>query len=334
MITDARVLQSEFVPKDVVHRDAEINHLSSALQPITDGERGETAFLFGPSGTGKTCIAQYTTTKLRESVIDLNYQYVNCWEDHSRFKTLYRVLEGIGRTVDIHRQSTPKDVLLDRIRDYNGPPYVVILDEVDQLEDKSLLYDLYRIRNLTMILIANQEEELFSEIGNRLTSRLRPSARVHFDKYGTTELVEILRDRVRWGLQDDVIEPRQLKLIADASGGDARVAIGILRVAARNASHSGTSTISDGVIEDAVSEAKAEVTQKNIEKLTDDQRLLYDIITDHGETKPGNLYEEYQERASDPRSKRMVRNYLQKMCHYNLIEAEGQNRGRRYRVVS
>jgi Cdc6-like AAA superfamily ATPase len=84
------------------------------------------------------------------------------------------VLEGIDRTVDIHRQSTPKGVLLDRIRDYNGPPYVVILDEVDQLEDKSLLYDLYRIRNLTMILIANQEEELFSEIGNRLTSRLRP----------------------------------------------------------------------------------------------------------------------------------------------------------------
>jgi Cdc6-like AAA superfamily ATPase len=78
MITDAHVLQAEFVPKDVVHRDGEINHLSSVLQPITDGERGETAFLFGPAGTGKTCVSQYTTTKLHESVIELNYQYANC----------------------------------------------------------------------------------------------------------------------------------------------------------------------------------------------------------------------------------------------------------------
>lgn len=69
-------------------------------------------------------------------------------------KALHRLLDGIDSTVDVHRQSTPKDVLLERLRENDDTPYVVILDEVDQLEDKSLLYDLYRIPHLTMILIS------------------------------------------------------------------------------------------------------------------------------------------------------------------------------------
>nr|WP_281273042.1 AAA family ATPase [Halalkalicoccus subterraneus] len=114
MITDARVLQPEFIPQEVKHRDAEVNYLSSVLQPILDGRTADPSFLHGPSGAGKTCIAQYLVEQLRENVVELNHQYVNCWEDHSRFKTLYRLLDGINQTVDIHRQSTPKDVLLER----------------------------------------------------------------------------------------------------------------------------------------------------------------------------------------------------------------------------
>jgi hypothetical protein len=107
----------------------------------------------------------------------VNYQYVNCWEDYNRFKTLYSILEGINKTIDIHRQSTPKDVLLDRLRDYTGSPYVVILDEVDQLQDRRLLYDLYRVQNLTMILIANNDTEVFSGVDDRLSSRLTTATR-------------------------------------------------------------------------------------------------------------------------------------------------------------
>jgi len=53
-ITDARVLQPEFIPREVQHRDAEVNYLSSVLAPITDGRRADPALLYGPSGVGKT----------------------------------------------------------------------------------------------------------------------------------------------------------------------------------------------------------------------------------------------------------------------------------------
>jgi orc1/cdc6 family replication initiation protein len=334
MIQDARVLQPEFVPKDIVHRTHQVNTLSAALDPVTDGEQGETSLLYGPSGTGKTCIARYLTEKLHESVIDLNTQYVNCWEDYSRFKTLYRILDGIDRTMNVHRQSTPKDELLERLRKYNDAPYVVILDEVDQLEDKSVLYDLNRTPNLTLILIANQEEELFDPLSPRVSSRLKAASRIEFSRYGTDELVGILEPRVRWGLHEDAITPVQLELIAETAAGDARVGLEVLRVAARQAEHQGLDTIPDDVIRNAVPEAESEIRKRNVDVLTEHQRVLYEVITDYGEIAPSNLYAEYRNRVDDPKSDRMVRNYLRKMERYNLVRAEGQNRGRTYHSVS
>jgi orc1/cdc6 family replication initiation protein len=333
MITDARVLQPEFIPREVTHRDAEVNTLSSVLQPILDGNSTDPVFLHGPSGVGKTCIAQFTVERLRENVVDLNHQYVNCWEDYSRFKTLYTLLEGINKTIDIHRQSTPRDQLLDRLRDYDGPPYVVILDEVDQLEDKSLLYDLYRIRGLTMILIANNEQGVFADVDDRINSRLANATRIHFRQYHHDELVAILQDRVRWGLNPDVIDMKELDSIANNAAGDARVAIGILRQAARTANAQQMNEISEDVIRKVTPEAKSEIKQKTVDRLTTHQEVLYETITEYGEISPNKLYEEYCNRVGDPKTQRMVRNYLSKLEHYNLIEAEGNTRGRTYRTV-
>jgi Cdc6-like AAA superfamily ATPase len=239
MIADARPLQPEFVPGDVRHRDAEINTLTSTLEPVLDGHHTEPALLYGPSGTGKTCIARHAVDCLRKEVVGLNTQYVNCWEDYTRFKALYRLLEGLDQSFDVHRQSTPRDELLDRLRDALNDPYVVILDEVDQLEEKEVLYDLHRVSGLSLVLVANAEEELFAELEERVASRFKTATRIHFDRYTEEELVAILEDRVRWGLHKDAVTDDQLRSIADAAGGDARVAIGTLREAARIADQQG-----------------------------------------------------------------------------------------------
>ena len=69
------MLQDDFIPKDVAHRDPEVNRISNALAAITDGDSGETTFLFGPSGVGKTCLAQFVTERLREQILDLETCY-------------------------------------------------------------------------------------------------------------------------------------------------------------------------------------------------------------------------------------------------------------------
>ncbi len=212
--------------------------------------------------------------------------------------------------------------------------YVVVIDEVDQLTDKSLLYDLYRIQQLTMVLIANREEELFKDLNGRLNSRLSGCERIQFSSYTHEQLVSILDDCVEWGIQPDVIDRDQLSTIADAASGDARQAIETLRQAAKTAHQNQLDKITDSVIEDAILEATSEIRQKSLSKLTQDQRVIYEIIEASDPISSKALYKEYTEQIDDPVSKRMMRNYLDKMKHYNLITGMGATRSRTYSLQS
>ena len=333
MIRDARVLRAGFVPREVEHRDAEVNHLSSVLEPITNGEPADTAIVTGPSGVGKTCVSKFVTERLREEVLDVEATYVNCWRNYSRFRTLYQILDDIGATIDIHRQSTPHDELIDRLQQYDGPRTVVILDEVDQLEDPSLIYDLHSMEQFAVIYIANKEEELFSRVDDRLVSRLRSSEHVRMDKYHNEQLYDILSVRTKWGLENGVITDEQLYQIADAAAGDARLAIGMLRSAASTTDRENHEEITNDILLDAAEDARAQIKQKSLDSLTLHQRVVYDIVRDHGPLGPSEIHDRYTEAVDDPRTKRTVRTYLSKMAQYNLLEAEGTSRDREYSLV-
>jgi orc1/cdc6 family replication initiation protein len=333
MIRDARVLRAGFVPREVEHRDAEVNHLSSVLEPITNGDPADTAVVTGPSGTGKTCISKFVTERLREEVLDVEATYVNCWRNYTRFRTLYQILDDIGATIDIHRQSTPHDELIDRLQQHDGPRTVVILDEADQLEDPSVIYDLHSLPQFAIICIANKEEELFSRVDDRLVSRLRSSEHVRMDKYHDEQLYDILSARAKWGLEEDVVDDDQLYRIADAAAGDARLAIGILRTAANKADRENRGRVTDDILLDAAEDARAQIRQKSLDSLTPHQRTVYDIVRDRGPLSPSEIHDRYSEEVDDPRTKRTVRSYLSKMAQYNLLEAKGTSRDREYSLV-
>lgn len=333
MIEDARVLREGFVPNEVVHRDSEVSHLTGVLEPVRRGEPADPALLTGPSGAGKTCIARYTVDRLREQRLDVETLYVNCWQNYSEYRALYRILEGLGKNLDIHRQSTPRDELIERLRQYDGPPCVVVLDEADQLQDKRMLYDLHRMPRFSMVLVANREVELFADAGERLTSRLRGSERVQFERYEIDALVAILTERVEHGLAPDAIDRAHLETIADAAAGDARVALSILRSAARAAEREGAERITEALVVDAVPDGRQAVRRKSLDALTPHQRALYEILADRGAVEPSELYTAYRERVDDPKTDRTVRNYLSKMTQYGLIEADGTSRDRVYQVV-
>ena len=333
MIRDARVLRAGFVPQEIEHRDAEVNHLSNVLEPITNGEPADTAIVTGPSGTGKTCISQFVTERLREEVLETETTYVNCWRNYTRFRTLYQILDDIGPTIDIHRQSTPHDELIDRLQQFDGPRTVIILDEVDQLEDPSLLYDLHSLPQFAIICIANDEEQLFSRVDDRLVSRLRSSEHVRMDKYHDEQLYDILHARAKWGLEQGVVTDDQLYRIADAAAGDARLAIGILRSAARTATRENNDRITDDSLLNAADDARAQIKQTNLESLTPHQQVVYKVVRDHGPLGPSAIYDRYTDDVDDPRTKRTVRTYLSKMAQYNLLEAAGTSRDRTYSLL-
>lgn len=333
MIEDARYLRAGFVPSEVVHRDPEVNYLSNVLRPLVDGEPADTVFITGPTGSGKTCITKFTVNRLRQNNLDIESIYINCWNDHTRFQVLNDILEEVQNTVDIHRQSTPHDALLDRLRDHDGPPCVVTLDEVDQLEDKKLLYELNQMRGFSLIFIANDRDELLAKVDDRLASRLRGAEQIRFHRYTSAELVDILRERAKRGLIPDAIADEELETIADDASGDARVAIATLRIATKQAKRENADKITSDRVEAAAPSARKEIRQKNLESLTDHQREVYDIIEEFGELAPSEFYQEYRTRVKNPKSDRTVRNYLQKMKRYNLVRADGSTQDRIYHCI-
>ena len=132
-----------------------------------------------------------------------------------------------------------------------------------------------------MVLVANQEEDLFANLDERLTSRLQTCVRVQFEHYRMDELVSILEARALWGLAEHVIDRPQLAMIADAAAGDVRIGIGILRNA-RIAHQEGVSAISDEIVHQAIPDGREEVRQKTAEKLRDHQRVLFEILKVEG----------------------------------------------------
>ncbi|MDY6769341.1 MAG: Cdc6/Cdc18 family protein [Candidatus Nanohaloarchaea archaeon] len=327
VITDARVLREDFLPREMVHRDAELDQLSNALAPLVDGEEPADVLIHGPSGAGKTALARYTLRELEGEALDLRHQYVNCWEDYNRYKTLYRALEGLGKTLDVHRQSTPKDELLTRLRRHDEP-YVLVLDEVDQLEEQEVLYDLYGMEHVHMVMIANDEADVFAGMDERIRSRLMGCRRIGFSRYGLAELVDILADRAEWGLHPDAVDEPVLEDIADAAAGDARLAIAILRSAARRAEEERVDAITPELVEAAVPDAEQQERQKNVEKLNDHQKAVYDVLVEAGPLGPGELYDRYADAVEEPRTERTVRKYVNKMEHYNLVETDGERKGK------
>lgn len=328
IVADARVFQEDWIPSDMQHRDAELNLMASALQPVVEGDPANELLLTGPSGTGKTCSAKYLLGKLRERVLDIETQYVNCWSDYTRYRVLFRILDGLD-TAEALRNRTSASALLERLRAVDQP-VVVILDEVDQLAESAVLYELYELPHVEMVLIANGEAEVLAGVDDRLQSRLRTATTVSFDRYGTDALVEILEQRVRKGLQPDVVDRRELEAIARAADGNARNAIAVLRSAAQLAESRELDAITEDVVDDAVTDAQTRVRRTLLEKLNDHQRVLYDVIADREPIAPGTLYDTYEERVEEPRTRRTLRTYLNKMEQYSLVVSEGSAQGRRY----
>lgn len=334
IIKDARVLTEGFIPREVVHRDGQLKTIRDNLRPVLKGLAHRNSFLFGSPGTGKTCMARYVAEELSSYSASIANSYVNCWECNSRFKVLYTILQKLGMSLAVHRKGTPTDELMEVLRNkLKGRHCTIILDEVDQLEDDKILYDLTLIPNISLILISNQETALASA-DPRIRSRMASADNIEFPLYKTQELVDILSFRAEWGLLPGVVKKAQLERIAEQARGDARVAINALRVAAEGAENQDLEKVTDGFIDKAMPRAATVNVDKNLERLNPYQRLILEILKDRKNLDSGNLLKEFRSRVSErglePIVDRTFRKYMDKMVQYGFVSPSGDGRWRSY----
>jgi Cdc6-like AAA superfamily ATPase len=331
LITDPGVFGADWVPNDFQFRRGEFEAMSAVLEPLLDTSQSNNLFIWGPSGAGKTSAVTHLLDGLRAERGDVTTLSTSCWTNSTKHAVLYGLLSELGATRSLNPNGPSSTALLDHLETTLETPAVVVLDEVDQLTELEILFDLYQSDGVTLVLISNTDNEFFARMDERLRSRFQHATRVEFDRYRTDELVGILSQRVRAGMRPSAVTESHLHAIADAAIGNARDAIQILETAARLAERRGQESLSDDIIAEAAPKARATLHEQTVERLSGHQLTLYEIIEEAGEIKPGAAYEQYQDAVEDPRSKRTVRNYVTKLAHYDLIEIVGENRGRLYR---
>lgn len=330
MITDARALRPDFLPRDLHHRDGHIDHLSAVLAPSALNQ-AEDACLFGPSGAGKTTLAKYTISQLEREVLDFRWGYVNCMSDNSRAAVLHRCVREVGLGADLQREGTHSSRAVDRLEGC-GDQIILVLDEVALIDEEPLLA-LWEIPNVSLVCITIDEDEWFTALSSQAQSRMQSAATVRLDKYSHAELVDILDSRIAHGLIQSRVDDSAVASIADFAAGDARRAIAILRRAADRVETRTLRRLTTGVVDAVVEDAEAEIRERRVRSLGTHQRLLYQIIDAAGEIGAGTLHERYEDRSSSPKSRSSRRRYLISLQRYNLIETTGRARGTCYRSL-
>lgn len=321
------VLDFSRVPRDLPHRNAELETIQQALSPIADGSQGRPVRIHGPSGAGKTSVATEAARKARREW-GTPFVVVDSMRTRTRASTLHEIASGLGcpRPLD----GTPPKVFHDYLRD-EVEHAVVVVDEAGRLEDLDLLQELVENESVTPIVICHKEDELLARAGDRVASRLRRGPTINCRPYSVAELVDILDSRIRAGSLSHLVDEELLRTVANASSGNARDAIAILARVIEHAHREGVDAASDLVAE-VEPEARKDVVRRNLSKLDTPHRTIYRIIYEAGEIRAGELADRVDEELGISDAERT--RYLQALQgSYEVIKSDGENRWTTYRPL-
>lgn len=327
LIADRTALNGRAMPVIVIQRRRQLQAMAEAIEPIWHGQSAKTVFLHGPSGAGKSSSARHLLQRMQTRSRAVHTAYVNCWDAYSRFDLLRALVRGLGLRV-LQGKASAKELAFRLDKACQAAPCVLALDEVDQLEQKKVLYTLGQLP-AGLLLVSNDDTAL-SQLDERIRSRLGPMERVHFPPYQRPELEDIVAARAQHALRPDALSNAQIRQIAATAGGNAHLAIESLRLAAEAAERQNREAVADADVHKAVEQARRTVRTKRLDRLNAHQKLLYDLIKAAGEVPAGELHARYRERADEPLTERAIRNYLHKLEKYGFIRKKGTGRWRTY----
>jgi len=249
LFKDKSVLQSNFTPETIPHREEQIKTIANILAPALKLEKPSNLFIYGKTGTGKTVTIRFVAKNMekiaKERNIPLKIIYLNC-KLKKIADTEYRLAAQIIREFghEIPATGLPTDEVyktLFELIDSKKQLVLLILDEVDQLVKKSgdeVLYNLTRInaelKNSQVSIIGISNDLVFIDhIDPRVKSSLSEEE-IIFPPYNAIQLQSILLQRAEKAFKPNVLEEGVIEKCAAYAArehGDARRALELLRVA-------------------------------------------------------------------------------------------------------
>ena len=108
LFKEKKILQSNYSPEDIPHRDKQIEQVASVLAPCLLGEKTSNLFIYGKTGTGKTLSVQHVTNELLKRANEekiLRVEYLNC-KLKKVADTEYRILAALINQLGGHVPAT------------------------------------------------------------------------------------------------------------------------------------------------------------------------------------------------------------------------------------
>jgi len=247
---DKSVLQSNYRPEEILHREEQIKQVASILAPVLRGERTSNLFLYGKTGTGKTLSIMYVRDELlkrakKNNDFNLKIEYLNC-KLKKVSDTEYRILAELIKKLggEVPNTGLPTETVYNKfleLIDRDKQFLVLILDEIDQAVKKissDFLYNLTRLNSelsQTQICLVGISNDLTFLEG--LDPRVRSSLseeEIVFPPYNAIQLQDILNKRAEKAFKENVVQEgviAKCAALAAREHGDARRALDLLRIA-------------------------------------------------------------------------------------------------------
>lgn len=333
------VLSPDFLPAILPFREGQVRQIASNLEPVAEGRRGQSAFVFGPPGIGKTATVRFVFRQFEDEYPGVKTIYVNCWDCNTSMSVMAKVTNELGTFVP--RRGLGKDEVGGKFAEAVGKAkggVVVCLDEVDQLIDKEpgALYNLIRIQAAvppTLIMISN-DSHVLSRLETRVTSSLS-AEEIEFKPYKIGEMRSILAERAKLALSS--FDGAAVMLAANHAvqkGGDVRVGLQCLQKAARAAEKEGVSKLLAKHVRSVMAGVGGARSQILEGKLADHERAIVDIVKEASPLSFGDLYEMYTKSVEKPSSERMFQDYVKHLAKSNLVRLSDKKVGGKRMVYS
>jgi cell division control protein 6 len=360
LFKNKRMLQINYTPETIPHREDQIELVASILAPALRGERVSNLFIYGKTGTGKTLSVQYVTNEILKRVqstdVGLKVVYVNCKlrkVADTEYRILAEIISNLGGSVP--STGLPTDAVYNKfveLIDGKKQLVLIVLDEIDQAVRKisdSFLYSLTRLngelKNAQISLLGISNSLTFmDELDPRVRSSLGEEELV-FPPYNALQLQDILRERASGAFNDSILDEGVIAKCAAYAArehGDARRALDLLRVAGELAEREGKARVALKHMDDANNKIEKDKMLDIIENEPRQFQLVLLSIMDMHEQKPnelfftGDIYNTYQNVCSKTKNEvltqRRVSDILAEFDMLGIINAQVISKGRQGRT--